>query len=81
MLKPERLIGLGLSVIDKLFRLLGFRQTQLETYKSIIYDSYPWAPPPRCETDVFLLLCHVYRPTKRGFYSSLDNSKIEMKSK
>ena len=42
LLKPERFMGLGLSVIDKLFRSLGFRQTQLETYKSIIYDSYPW---------------------------------------
>ena len=45
LLKPERLMGLGLSVIDKLFCSLGFRQTQLETYKSIIYDSYPCAPP------------------------------------
>ena len=44
-------LGLGLSVIDKLFRSLGFRQTHLETYKSIIYDSYPWAP--RLEVDVF----------------------------
>ena len=44
-LKPERFMGLGLSVIDKLVCSLGFRQTHLETYKSIIYDSYPWAPP------------------------------------
>ena len=57
MLKPERLMGLGLSVIDKLFRSLGFRQTQLETYKSIIYDSYPWAPPScAAEIDVVLLV-------------------------
>ena len=81
LLKPERLMGLGMSVIEKLFRSLGFRQTQLETYKSIIYDSYPSAIPSRCETNVFLLLYHVYRPTKRGFYSFLDNFKIEMKSK
>ena len=40
--KPERFMGL--SVINKLCRSLGFRQTHLETYKSIIYDSYPWAP-------------------------------------
>ena len=67
-------MGLGLSVIDKLFRSLGFRQTQLETYKSIIYDGYPWAPPSwATEID--------YRPTKCGFYSSPDNFKIEMKSK
>ena len=45
LLKPERLMGLGLSVIDKLFHSLGFHQTQLETYKRIIYYSYPWAPP------------------------------------
>ena len=32
-------MGLGLSVIDKLVCSLGFRQTHLETYKSIIYDS------------------------------------------
>ena len=38
-------MDLGLSVIDKLFRSLGFRQTQLETHKSIIYDGYPQAPP------------------------------------
>ena len=61
-------MGLDLSVVDKLFRSLGFRQTHLETYKSIIYDSYPWAPPSQtCEVDVFLLLYHVYRPTKLGF--------------
>ena len=45
LIKPERLMGLGLSVINIRFRLLGFRLTQLETYKSIIYDSHPWAPP------------------------------------
>ena len=28
-------MGLGLSVIDKLFRSLGFRQTQVETYKGV----------------------------------------------
>ena len=43
--KPERFMGLGLSVVDKLFRSLGFHQRELETYKSVIYDSYPWAPP------------------------------------
>ena len=85
-LKPERFmgLGLGLSVIDKLLGSLGFRQTHLETYKSIIYDSYPWADlRPRREVEVFLLLYHVYRPTKRGFYSFLvlDNFNIEMKSK
>ena len=36
---------------------------------------------PRHEADVFLLLYHVYRPSKRGFYSFLDNFNIEMKSK
>ena len=41
-LKPERFMGL--SVIDKPCRSLGFRQTHLETYKNIICDSYPWAP-------------------------------------
>ena len=58
---------MGLSVIDKLCRSLGFRQTHLETYKSIIYDSYPWAPSSQTrEVDVFLRLHHVCRPTKRG---------------
>ena len=71
-------MGLGLSVIDKLFGSLGFRQTHLETYKSIIILELLH---PRREVDVFLLLYHVYRPTKRGFYSFLDNFKIEMKSK
>ena len=42
-LNSERFMGLGLSVIDRLSRSLGFRLTHLETYKSIIYDSYPWA--------------------------------------
>ena len=32
LLKPKRLMGLGLSVINKLFRSLDFHQTQLETY-------------------------------------------------
>ena len=86
LLKPKRLmglglgLGLGLSVINKLFRSLGFHQTQLETYKSIIYDSYPRTLPSHTctlRTDSFLLLYHVYRPTKRGFYSSLDNLKLK----
>ena len=82
LLKPKRLmgLGLGLSVINKLFRSLGFRQTQLETYKSIIYDSYPWTLPSHTCTltiDSFLLLYHVYRPTKRDFCSSLDNLKLK----
>ena len=72
---------MGLSVIDKLCRSLGFRQTHLETYKSIIYDSHPWAPSSQREVDLFLLLYHVYRPTKRGFYSFLDNFNTEMKRK
>ena len=73
-------MGLGLSVIDKLFRSLGFRQTQLETYKSIMTVILGLLRPRR-EIDAFLLLYHVYRPTKRGFYSFLDNFNIEMKSK
>ena len=78
LLKLERLMGLGLSVIDKLFRSLVFRQTQLETYKSIIYDSYPWASPS--QTWDWRLFAFI-SPTKRGFYPSLDNFNIEIKSK
>ena len=41
MLKLERFIGLGLSFINKIFSSLGFHQEELETCKSIVYDSHP----------------------------------------
>ena len=90
MLKLEHLIGPGLSVINKFFHSLGFHQAQLETCKSITYDSNPWTEQTPSILDVILTSVHSIfffsykprcKPTKRSFYSFLDNFENEMKSK